>query len=84
MAKNRHVNGFADGALWNSLSAIKQAHVRLHLLTGMRASPSVLASQIELCDVLLLEISGIHSGLARDLNQTHGPSRVGSHVGLHS
>jgi hypothetical protein len=84
MTKNGHVNGFADGALWNSLSAIKQAQIRLHLLTGMRASPSVLASQIELCDVLLLEISDIHSGLARDLKQTHGPSRVGGHVALHS
>jgi hypothetical protein len=84
MRKNGHVNGFSDGELWNSLSAIRQAHIRLHLLTGMRTSPNVLASQIELCDVLLLEISGIRSSLARDLKQTRGPPQVSSHVGLSS
>jgi hypothetical protein len=84
MRKTGHVNGFSDGAFCNSLSAIKQAHIRLHHLTGMRTSPSVLASQIELCDVLLLEISGIRSGLAKDLKRTRGPSRTSIHVGLNS
>jgi hypothetical protein len=83
MTKNGHANGFSGGILWNSLSTIKQAHVRLHLLTGARTSPTVLASQIELCDVLLLEISGISSNLARDLKQTRGRPRT-SHIGLHS
>jgi hypothetical protein len=84
MRKNCHVNGFSDGELWNSLSAIRQAHIRLHLLTGMRASPTVLASQIELYDVLLLEISGIRSSLAKDIRQTRGPPYVGGHIGLNS
>jgi hypothetical protein len=39
----------------------------------MRTSPTVLASQIELCDVLLVEISGIRSSLARDLKETRQP-----------
>jgi hypothetical protein len=70
MSKIGLVSGSFNGALWNSLSAIKQAHVQLHLLTGMRTSPTVLASQIELCEVLLDEISGIRSSLAKDLMQT--------------
>jgi hypothetical protein len=84
MRKTGHVNGFSDGALCNSLSAIKQAHIRLYRHTGMRTSPSALASQIELCDVLLLEISGIRSSLARDLKQTRGPPRISIHVELNS
>jgi hypothetical protein len=65
--------GFSDGAVWHSLSAIRHAHIQLHLLTGMRTSPTVLASQIELCDVLLVEISGIRSSLAKDLKETRQP-----------
>jgi hypothetical protein len=84
MRKNGHVNGFSDGDLWNSLSAIRRAHIRLHLLTGKRTSPIVLASQIELCDVLLFEISGIRSSLVRDLKQTRGPPHISSHPGLNS
>jgi hypothetical protein len=64
--------GFADGAVWHSLSAIKQAHDQLHLLTRMRTSTTVLASQIELCEVLLVEISDIRRSLASDLQQTRG------------
>jgi hypothetical protein len=40
----------------------------------MRTSPTVLASQIELCDLLLIEISDIHRNLARDLEQMRRPS----------
>ena len=58
-----------DYALHDSLSTIKKAQVQMHRLTGMNTTPTVLASQIELCDVLLLEISGIHSNLARDIRQ---------------
>jgi hypothetical protein len=61
-----HLNG--DGTLRNSLTAIKQAHIQLHVLTGMRPSPTVLASQIKLCDMLLIEISGIRSNLAREIS----------------
>jgi hypothetical protein len=82
MRKNSHVDGGADGALWNSLGAIRQAHIRLHVLTGMRASPSVLTSQIELCDMLLLEISDIRSNLARDISRTRGPAPIVGHMRL--
>jgi hypothetical protein len=83
MMKNGHANGFSDGVLWNSLRTIKQAHIQLDLLTGMRTSPTVLASQIELWDVLLVEISGIRSSLARDLKRTRGPP-VNGHPGINS
>jgi hypothetical protein len=76
MSKIGLENGSFNGALWNSLSAIKQAHVQLHLLTGMRTSPTVLASQIELCDVLLDEISDIRTSLAKDLRQRRGSPAI--------
>lgn len=62
----------SNGVLLNSLSAIKQAHFQFHLLTDMCTSPSVLASQIEICEALLVAISGIRSSLAEDLMQTRG------------
>jgi hypothetical protein len=76
MSKINLVSGSFNGALWNSLSAIKQAHLQLHLLTGMQISPSVLASQIELCDMLLGEISGIRTSLANDLKQARGSPAI--------
>jgi hypothetical protein len=56
-----------DCAVRGSLNTIKEAHVQLHLLTGTSATAALLASQIELYDMLLDEISGIHTSLARDL-----------------
>jgi hypothetical protein len=76
MSKISLVSGSFSGALRDSLSAIKQAHVQLHFLTGMRTSPMVLASQIELCEVLLDEISGIRSSLVKDLKQTRGSPAI--------
>jgi hypothetical protein len=74
-----------DCALRNSLSAIKQAHDRLHLLGGMCTTGTVLASQIELCDVLLVEISGIRSSLAKDLRYTRrAPQQTSCHVELNA
>jgi hypothetical protein len=58
-----------DCAVRDSLSTIKEAHVQLHMLTATSATAALLASQIELYDVLLDEISGIHTSLARDLNR---------------
>jgi hypothetical protein len=74
MRKSGQAIGFGDGALVHSLTAIRHAHCQLHRLTGMRTSPTVLASQIELCDLLLIEISDIHRNLARDLEQMRRPS----------
>jgi hypothetical protein len=59
-----------DCALRASLDTIKEAYVQLHVHNGKCATVAALASQIELCDVLLLEISDIHTGLARDLKHT--------------
>jgi hypothetical protein len=70
------VGGSFNGALWHSLSAIKQAHAQLYLLTGMQTSPTVLASQIELCEVLLDEISGIRTSLAKNLKQARGSPAI--------
>jgi hypothetical protein len=65
-----------DCALRDSLSVIRQTHVQLHVLTGMTTTANILASQIELCDVLLVEISGIRNSLAKDLRQTRKPLQV--------
>jgi len=77
MSKTGREMGFRDGAVSHSLSTIRHAHGQLHRLTGMRTSPTVLASQIELCDLLLIEISDIHRSLARDLEQMRRPSANG-------
>jgi hypothetical protein len=73
-------SGPCDGTLRSSLSAIKQAHDQLHFLTGMCTTATVLASQIELCDVLLVEISGIRSSLAKELNYTRGTPQPSRHA----
>ena len=70
MRKNSDLSDIYKRDLRSSLSAIKQAHDQLHLLTGVDTTATVLAWQIELCDVLLVEISGIRSGLAEDINHT--------------
>jgi hypothetical protein len=62
--------------LRDSLSAIRESQVQLDVLTGMTTTANVLASQIELYDVLLVEISGIRSSLAKDLQRTREPLRV--------
>ncbi|WP_157450440.1 hypothetical protein [Bradyrhizobium sp. ARR65] len=54
-----------DRGLRHSLSTIKEAHVRLHGMTSLATTATLLASQIALCDVLLIEISGIRSSLAK-------------------
>ena len=71
-------------ALRSSLSAIRQAQDQLHRLVGMGTTATVLAWQIELCDVLLVEISGIRSSLAKDLNYTRGAPQPGGQIGLNA
>jgi hypothetical protein len=73
-----------DCAVRDSLSTIKEAHVQLHLLTGASATAALLASQIKLCDVLLDEISGIHSSLAQDLEHTRMTLQVSGHPSLNA
>ena len=65
------------GVLGNSLSAIRQAHRQLRLATGT-ATPTVLASQIQLCGTLLEEISDVRSNLIayREFTRTPGQRRM--------
>jgi len=81
MSKIDHVHNSSDGTLRGSLGAIKHAQTQLRHLTRACASPTVLASQIELCEVLLAEISGIHISLARDIKRARLPKANG-HAGL--
>jgi hypothetical protein len=71
-------------ALGNSLSAIKQAHNQLHSLTGKDTTAAALAWQIELCNVLLVEISGIRSSLVNDLNYSRGTPKPDGRLGLNA
>jgi hypothetical protein len=74
-----------DCAVRDSLSTIKETHVQLHLLIGTSATTAtLLASQIELYDVLLDEISGIHTSLAKDLKHTRLTPQVSSRFSLHA
>ena len=84
MRKISDVSDSCECALGGSLSTIKQAHDQLRLLTGTGTTATVLARQIELCDVLLVEISSIRSSLAKDLNYTRGASRPGGQIGLNA
>jgi hypothetical protein len=81
MSKIGHINNYSDGALRNSLSAIKQAQIQLRHLTGTCRSPTALASRIELCEVLLAEISGIHSSLENDIKEARGLPKSNGRAG---
>jgi hypothetical protein len=59
-----------DVTVSGSLCTIRATHVRLHLLKRSNATEALLASQIELYGVLLHQISGIQTRLARDLKRT--------------
>ena len=52
-------------ALLNSLRKIRATKTRFHLLDACRSTQAVLASQIELCDVLLDEIRTISCSLEK-------------------
>jgi hypothetical protein len=81
MTKISHIDSCSDGTLRDSLGAIKHAQTQLRHLTHSCASRTQLASQIELCEVLLAEISGIHSSLANDIKRAQLPKARG-HAGL--
>jgi hypothetical protein len=85
MKKNGYLAQSSDCALLDSLIAIRQAQLNLHRLTGMCTTASVLTSQIELCELLLVQISGIHDSLAEDLKQSRIPGqRVVQQFGLNA
>lgn len=70
MTKTSDLRAPPDCSLTESLSVIRQTHVQLHVLTGITTTAAVLASRIELCDALLLAISGVRSSLAKDIQRT--------------
>ena len=57
--------GLFDHGLSNSLKTIRAARSRFHLLTARSSTQAILASQIELCDVLLDEIRLISGSLEK-------------------
>ncbi len=62
-------------ALSNSLKTIRVAKSRLHILTEHGSTQSVLASQIELCNILLDEIQSISHSLERRIGTGSAISR---------
>lgn len=85
MKKMSHVDQSHAGSLQHSLSAIKEAHFQLLLLTSSSTTPTALASRIQLYDVLLGEISGIRNRLARSIKyRRSAPYACGERVGLNS
>lgn len=57
--------GLLHHGLSNSLKKIRAAKSRFHLLTARSPTQAVLASQIELCDILLEEIRSISCSLEK-------------------
>jgi hypothetical protein len=55
MTKIGHINNSSGGTFRDSLGAIRHAQTQLRHLTRSCASPTVLASQIELCEVCWLK-----------------------------
>ncbi|HUO00387.1 MAG TPA: hypothetical protein VMU69_29675 [Bradyrhizobium sp.] len=70
MTKISDLGASSDCALRESLTVIRRSYVQRHVLKGRMTTPTVLASRIELCDALLLAISGVRSSLAEDLHRT--------------
>ncbi len=61
--------------LLNSLKKIRAAKSRFHLLTSRSATQAVLASQIQLCDVLLEEIRSISCSLEKRIDKRSATHR---------
>lgn len=61
--------GLFNHALSKSLKKIRAAKSRFHLLTARGSTQAVLASQIELCDVLLEEIRSISCSLEKRMDK---------------
>lgn len=65
---------FEDLALQSSLSAIRNAQIKLNKLTKAPLTPTALESRIELCEILLCSISSVQNSLAGNLNDARGRS----------
>jgi len=67
--------GLFNHALLNSLKKIRTAKSRFHSLTARGSTQAVLASQIELCDVLLEEIRSISCSLEKRIDKSSVTNR---------
>ena len=67
--------GLFNHALLKSLKKIRAAKSRFHLLTSRGSTQAVLASQIELCNVLLEEIQSISSSLEKRMDNCSAVNR---------
>lgn len=67
--------GLFNHALSKSLKKIRVAKSRFHSLTARGSTRAVLASQIELCDVLLEEIRSISCSLEKRIDKGSATSR---------
>jgi Asp/Glu/hydantoin racemase len=65
-----------NGILQDSLSAIKQAHRQLHVVTGTAATPTVLTSRIKLYGILVGEIADIRTNLVAYLECTRAGGQI--------
>ena len=74
---------FFNFAIRDSLNMIKATHIQLHLLEGT-CSTAALASQIELYDVLLDELSEIQSSLANYSEHAPKPLPASGRAGLNA
>jgi hypothetical protein len=63
-----HQTRLFDHALQHSLRRIQAAQARFRLLTSSPTTQAVLASQIEICDVLLDEIRAVSCSLERRMS----------------
>jgi hypothetical protein len=67
--------GLFNHALSKSLKKIRAAKSRFHSLTARGSTQAALASQIELCDVLLEEIRSISCSLEKRIDKCSATNR---------
>jgi len=84
MRKIDDPSGSFDVAVRDYLSTIKAARVRLHLLEDTHSTAALLTSQIQLYDMLLDELSEIHSSLAIYFEDARRPPPASGRAGLNA
>jgi hypothetical protein len=76
MTKIINLAALSGCALTESLGVIRQTHLLLHVPPDTTTA-TALASRIELCDALLVAISGVRNSLAKDLISTRESPPLG-------
>jgi hypothetical protein len=69
-------------ALLDSLKTIKSAHNQLHSLTKAHATPTALASRMELYGILLGEVTGIRGNLLAYLECARAGGQISNADGM--